>query len=218
MTVTEAEREPQTQSKRRTWMGEEQPILNLVGEKVALGPHRRDLVPLYTRWMNDFSVTRGLGAPFGPMTREAEEAWFDRMALNQDEPAFLIYEAETLRPIGSTGLHQVNLRHRHAEFGILIGEPECWGRGYGTETTRLMLDFGFHGMGLHNIMLRVYSFNERGLNAYRRAGFHEIGRRREAIWVGGRAWDEVFMDALASEFNSESRIGSFSGQVGEYRV
>jgi hypothetical protein len=40
------------------------PILNPpaprvpAGEKVALGPHRRDLLPVYQRWINDFEVTR----------------------------------------------------------------------------------------------------------------------------------------------------------------
>ena len=34
----------------------EAPILNLRGEKVALGPLRRDLVPTYLRWINDFEV------------------------------------------------------------------------------------------------------------------------------------------------------------------
>jgi hypothetical protein len=31
----------------------ETPILNVVGERVALGPLREDLLPLYGRWIND---------------------------------------------------------------------------------------------------------------------------------------------------------------------
>ena len=37
------------------------PIFNIVGENVALGPLRKDLVPLYTRWFNDFGTLRTLG-------------------------------------------------------------------------------------------------------------------------------------------------------------
>jgi RimJ/RimL family protein N-acetyltransferase len=54
---------------------------------------------------------------------------------------FTIYERETLRPIGNTALHGVDHRNRSASFGIMIGEPECRGKGLGTETTRLMLDY-----------------------------------------------------------------------------
>ena len=50
----------------------EQPDLNIVGEKVALGPLRRDLLPLYTRWMNDFDVIRTLGVPLRPMPTQSE--------------------------------------------------------------------------------------------------------------------------------------------------
>jgi RimJ/RimL family protein N-acetyltransferase len=93
----------------------------------------------------------------------------------------------------------------------MIGEKECWGKGYGTETTTLMLDYGFTLLGLHNICLSVFSFNERGIRAYTRAGFREIGRRREAICLAGRAHDIVFMDCLASEFQSPALARVISG-------
>ena len=85
-----------------------------------------------------------------------------------------------------------------AKFGILIGEKDCWGKGYGTETALLMLDYGFTGLGLHNIMLRTDSFNERGVGAYLRAGFREIGRRREAVRVAGRRLCRRHLDGASS--------------------
>jgi RimJ/RimL family protein N-acetyltransferase len=181
------------------------PILNIVGDKVALGPYRRDLVPLYLRWINDFKVTRTLGIGVRPATLESEEAWYERASRNEGDAGFTIYELATLRPIGNTALMKVNHLHRTADFGILIGETDCWGKGYGTETTRLVLEYGFTSLGLHNIMLTAYSFNERGLRAYRRAGFREIGRRRESVRLAGSAYDDVFMECLATEF--AGRIG-----------
>ena len=48
--------------------GSEGPVLNVVGERVAVGPLRAELLPLYGRWINDFrtirmSRTRGLPRP-----------------------------------------------------------------------------------------------------------------------------------------------------------
>jgi RimJ/RimL family protein N-acetyltransferase len=63
-----------------------------------------------------------------------------------------------------------------------------------------MLDYGFTALGLHSIMLTVFSNNERGLRAYKRAGFRECGRRREAWRLGNRAYDVIYMDCLATEF------------------
>lgn len=182
---------------------ETQPIINIMGAKVALGPLRRDLLPVYIKWMNDFEATRTLGLGLHPMTWEGEEAWYEGASKSKgDSVNFTIYERTTLRPIGSIGLQQINHFQRTATFGIMIGEKDCWNKGYGTEATTLMLDYGFNGLGLHNIMLYAASFNASGLGAYARAGFKEIGRRREVWWAGGKAYDTVYMDCLATEFES----------------
>ena len=184
-------------------MSDAEPIINITGEKVALGPRRHDLLPTYQRWINDFEVRVNLSGRVGPITLEAQEAWYDGTSKSpRDNIPFTIYELETLRPIGTTGLHHVSHFHRTAEFGIMIGEKDCWGRGFGAEVTRLMLGYGFQNLGLHNISLRVFSTNERAQRAYRRAGYTEIGRRRECLRIGSVVCDEILMDCLSTEFSS----------------
>jgi len=174
-------------------------ILNIVGEHVALGPQRSDLVPLTQRWLNDVAVIASLGGPLRPTAREAATAIYHESEAEADQIWFMIYERTSLRPIGISGLRDIDHRHGTAEFVIFIGEKDCWGKGYGTETARLMLDYGFHSLGLHNIMLKVYRFNARGIGAYRRAGFREIGRRRLAHHHAGATYDVIYMDRLASD-------------------
>ena len=55
-----------------------QPITTVVGENVALGPIRRDHLPLYQHWMNQLETTRFLGMDV--YTLENEEDWYERMA------------------------------------------------------------------------------------------------------------------------------------------
>jgi RimJ/RimL family protein N-acetyltransferase len=179
----------------------EQPIINIVGERVSLGPRRRDLIPLHQRWGNDFAIARNLGA-FGPVTVERETAWYERIVASEDMNAFVIYERATERPVGSTELMHIDFRNGRADFGIYIGEAEARGKGYGTETTRLMLDYAFTALGLRNVALTVAEWNGAGQRAYAKAGFREFGRRRACWPMAGRWWDEVHMDALASEFAS----------------
>lgn len=178
----------------------ERPIVNIEGDLVALGPLRRDLIPLYQRWINDLATQRLVAAAAGPMTLEQETTWYDGQAAG--EPSFTIYERATWRPIGNTALHAVDHRNRSAVFGIMIGEVDCRGRGYGTEATRLMLDYAFTALGLQSVMLTCMEFNLAGQRAYAKAGFKEFGRRRQCRWMGGRLYDEVYMDCLASEFES----------------
>lgn len=182
--------------------GEDQPITNIRGEKVALGPLEKRLLPEYRRWINDFTTTRSLDMPPRPMTTEQEERWYETSANSESSIIFTIYALPELRPVGSTGLHKVDHRNRSADFGIILGEKEYRGRGLGTETTTLMLDYAFTALGLHNVTLSVHEFNRTGLRAYEKAGFEEIGRRRECRTMGGKLWDEVYMDALSTEFES----------------
>lgn len=180
----------------------EELLINIEGERVALGPMRRDLLPLYQRWINDFSALRTLGAlPPRPTTLEQETAWFDAVTASGDV-GFMIYERATWNPIGNTTLRQIDHRNRTAVFGIMIGEREARGRGFGTETARLMLDYAFTALGLHSVMLTCAEYNEAGRRAYEKAGFREFGRRRQCRWLNGRLWDDIYMDCLATEFTS----------------
>ena len=188
-------------TKQQTDSSKATPLFNIVGKKIALGPLRKDLVPLYTRWFNDFRTLRTLGAMPVPLTLEQEEKWYERaITRGNTDIAFTIYEKATALPIGNIGLHEIDRRNRTALFGITIGEPDARGKGYGTEATQLMLDFAFTVQGLHNVMLHVHVYNLAGIRAYTKAGFKEFGRRRESHFMGGKYWDVIHMECLASEW------------------
>src|SRR5258708_2535655 len=106
-----------------------------------------------------------------------------------------------MRPVGRVGLEDISYQHRRATFGVLIGEKDCWSKGYGTEATRLTLEYGFRLLGLHNIMLSVFSANIAAIRAYTRAGFRVIGVRRECHREGDSTLDNVFMECLSTEFD-----------------
>ncbi len=190
------------------------PIINITGNRVMLGPLSKDVLPTVTRWINDFSALRTLGAARpGPSTLEREEAWYDRVTGESDDVTFLIRERLGHEPIGTAAFHAIDFRNRAAVFGIMIGESSARDRGYGTEATSLMLDYGFNVLGLHSISLTVAEFNLAGQRAYRRAGFRECGRLRERLWLAGRMWDQIHMDCLANEFESPVLANVFAPDV-----
>lgn len=181
------------------------PTLNIVGEKVAFGPAHRALLPLLNKWDNDFTVFFLGSNVLRPVAMETTEAFVASHLKGEEGQRsifFIIYEYASLRPIGWTVLRHIDAKDGTADFGILIGEHDCWGKGYGTEATRLVLDYGFTVENLHNIVLDTASHNERAIHAYTRAGFRIIGRRREALCWGGKRYDSVLMDCLATEFET----------------
>jgi len=171
------------------------------GQLVGLGPVRRDLAALYQRWFNDLRVTRTLAWSYRPLSREAAESFLDAaFPLAGTDVSFVVYELTTLKPIGGVSLNDVDRARGTADFALVIGEPDAWGKGCGTEATRLTLAYAFDVLGLYNVHLVVYANNPRGVRAYERAGFRRIGVRRGAHRLGRERFDEIHMDAVADDF------------------
>jgi len=102
--------------------------------------------------------------------------------------------------IGHISLHDIDHFNRHAFLGIVIGESEYHSKGYGAEAVRLVLDYGFKTLNLHNIMLSVHADNHAGIACYKKVGFKDAGRRREWLFKDGKYIDVIYMDILAHEF------------------
>jgi RimJ/RimL family protein N-acetyltransferase len=113
------------------------------GEKIFLGQPRKDLLPVFRRWVNDLRVSHTLSiiSEQGlPLTDQDEEDWFESMRKDRSQVLFTIYEQSSARAIGNVSLGGVGSLNRSAEIGIFIGERSVWGRGYATEAMALTVD------------------------------------------------------------------------------
>jgi diamine N-acetyltransferase len=153
-----------------------EPDYVLEGERVALGPLRVDLADTYRRWVHDLDVRHGILTP-GIYSLEVEEDWVRETIAKCVGPApeaahFTVYDRSDGAPVGTSGL-AIDWRMSRATFGINIGGRR--GQGLGTEATRLTLDWAFHVLCLHNVMLQVLLSNPRAIRAYEKAGFEKVG-------------------------------------------
>ncbi len=178
------------------------PIVNIRGERVALGPLRTDLLPLLERWDNDFATVELRSGEARPKSSAEIAATYEPLIRGErpDWIGFAVYALPSLEPIGITNIRDFTNANRTAEFGIAIGDQAYRGRGLGTEATRLVLDFAFTVLGVHNVWLDTASYNTVAIRAYQKVGFIEIGRRREALRLGDHLYDVVLMDCLATGF------------------
>jgi RimJ/RimL family protein N-acetyltransferase len=178
------------------------PIVNIRGERVALGPLHRGLLPLIERWDHEFRTVDLGGDDPRPQSAEAIAASWEPLLRGEREDwiGFAIYALPDLRPIGIANIRDFGNPHGTAEFGITIGDASDRGRGFGTEATRLLLDYAFTVLGVHNVWLDTPAYNAGAIRAYEKAGFREIGRRRGARTLAGTRCDVVLMDCIADEF------------------
>lgn len=173
----------------------------LIGTKTYLRPLEREDAPQVVCWFNDPEVTRTL-LVYRPMSVQAEVAFIE--TINKDEHDIVLGIAikQTDRLIGVTGLHQMELKNRHTNFGICIGEKSEWGKGYGTEATRLMVKYAFETLNMNRVWLHVYEYNERGVRAYEKVGFKREGVLRQETYREGRYWDTITMAILREEWEA----------------
>lgn len=167
-------------------------------------PERADL-PFLTAALQDPPVRRNLLLGRYPFNEEGEAKWFERISAapagdNQTDVFMTFGVKGSDAQLGSTGLHRISMLHRNAEWGLFIGRPQEWGKGYGREVARTMLRYAFHTLNLHRVYLRVNADNERGAKAYRAAGFVDEGRHRQAVFVDGKYVDVLLMGALRDEW------------------
>ncbi|WP_405113128.1 GNAT family protein [Paenibacillus sp. FSL K6-1217] len=174
----------------------------LTGKKCYLSTVAADDAEAWTRWFNDLEVTAPLGNEAYVLTSLDKEREGIEHALKSGAHMFSIVDLESDMAIGRCLLFDVNLIDRNAKAGIFIGDKEFWGKGFGSDAMRLLLDYGFNLLNLNNIMLGTFAFNERAIQCYKKVGFKEIGRRRQARIIGGVKYDAILMDMLAEEYES----------------
>jgi RimJ/RimL family protein N-acetyltransferase len=117
------------------------------------------------------------------------EQWCATRGEQPDRLDWAIIENATGAWAGEVVFNDLDADNRSCAFRILLQGPRFFGRGFGTEATRLALDYAF-GLGVHRIELEVYDFNPRARRVYEKAGFRHEGTKREAL-----LWDGSWVDA-----------------------
>jgi RimJ/RimL family protein N-acetyltransferase len=172
------------------------------GRRIVLRRHVARNVGAFTRWYADPEVARLTRYQEGPMRPEEVRRFFEARVAGPGSLALAIHLRGSERLIGTCAFSQLDGDNGSALFHITIGERDCWGNGYGTEATALMLEHAFGVLRLHRVGLAVFAFNERAIRAYEKVGFVHEGRSREAIWRDGHFSDELQMSILAQEWQA----------------
>ena len=177
----------------------------LRGEKVHLTVFDPANAETARAWVNDPETHRFMLSGQEYVTAEDELAFFadtERGRTSGTAHRFEVHDAETGAFIGVAGLEGVSAYHRHAEVGIMIGDPAYRGRGFGADTLRTLLRFGFEDLGLHSIRICVFRGNDRAYDLYRRVGFTETGCDRQTCLITGEMRDLIRLDMLEDEWRA----------------
>jgi RimJ/RimL family protein N-acetyltransferase len=156
----------------------------------------------FARWDVDSAYMRQLDS--GPHVPDRAKKIREAIEKEQGEdPHTLAFSVRTLaddRMIGFVAFDGINWQHGNTFVAIGIGDPAYRGNGYGTDAMRVMLRYGFMELNLQRIQLDAFSYNERAIKSYLKAGFVEEGRQRGMLLRDGRRWDFIYMGILREEW------------------
>jgi RimJ/RimL family protein N-acetyltransferase len=174
---------------------------------VSLEDHKRTY-----HWRNDEETARwdaGSGLyRYSHVPLEQLEASYEKDIRTIDKREvgeFSIYTVgDDARHIGSIGYRNLDIVARRCVVGLGIGEKELWGKGYGTDALKTLINYLFKTMNLRRIQLDTWSGNTRAVRAYEKCGFVIEGRLRDDAFIDGKYYDTIVMGLLREEFQYES--------------
>lgn len=142
----------------------------ILGERVALRPFRRPDLPRVIGWRNDPEVRAGALWPGGTFGVREAERWLRAISGARTRLTLGVELRHEARLVGLTNLSGINGGAASANFGIVLGDRACWGRGIARETLGLMMERAA-AMGLRRVVLEVARDNVRALALYEHFGF-----------------------------------------------
>ncbi|MCI0438086.1 MAG: GNAT family N-acetyltransferase [Chloroflexi bacterium] len=181
--------------------------------KVSLRPVTREDVKRIRQWLENEEVAEswygrysyGNPAHLGYHPEEAERASdeeFHRIFDDPEHRILSVYAGE--EHIGEVHI-AVEASLGDGQFSILIGRPEFWHHGYGTEATKQALGMAFNEVGLYRVWVDIPEYNEAARALFTHLGFTHEGTLRKSRPHEGSRFDSVVMGMLAAEYNQRAR-------------
>jgi diamine N-acetyltransferase len=167
---------------------------------IRLREIERSDVPVIHSWRSDHAVVDSLTGVFRYVNREVDDEWFDRYMKARDRDVRLgVVLAESGLLVGVAYLLCIDWIARNAQYGLMIGERDHWGKGIGTQATQLTIAHAFDDLNLHRLSLQVFEDNVAAIHIYEKCGFQHEGVMRDAVFKGGRYRSLVMMGLLRNE-------------------
>jgi len=161
------------------------------GDRIYLREVRlSDVNEEYYNWLNDNEVSQFLETKFFPQSIKAIEEYVSSMIGSQESVFLAIVVKENNKHIGNIKIGPINWIHRFADIALVIGDKESWGKGYGTEAIKLVVDYAFNKLNLHRLNAGIYANNIGSIKAFEKAGFKDEGTRKNMRFFNGKYIDE----------------------------
>jgi len=149
-----------------------------------------DVGEQYYKWLNDNEVSQFLETKFFPQSIKSIENYVSSMLCSKESVFLAIIVKENEKHIGNIKIGPINWIHRFADVSLVIGDKKSWGKGFGSEAIKLVVEYSFKKLNLHRLSAGIYSNNVGSIKAFEKAGFKEEGIKKSIRFFNGSYIDE----------------------------
>ncbi|MDH3975346.1 MAG: GNAT family N-acetyltransferase [Deltaproteobacteria bacterium] len=150
------------------------------GEHIYLRKVRNsDVNDKYWSWMNDTEVTK-LTVSRGKKYSKKEIKDYVKEKLEDDNTLFLaIVLIHNDQHIGNIKLGPIDWDLGVGDLGLIIGEKDYWGKGYGSEAIGLICRYAFEELNLKKVTAGYFAGNKGSFKAFNNNGFRITNTTQE---------------------------------------
>ena len=177
-------------------IGEKMYFKKLIGTKCYLSPIDVNDYEKYAEWWNDPETVKYLQNNW-VITADKQK---ENLLIKSKSHHYSIVDLESNDLIGEVCFVDINNINRCAEVSVLSGNKKYLNKGYGKEALRLLINYGYQSLNLHNIFLRVYENNARAISCYKSVGFKQTGMIRQGAYYNQSYDNILIMDILPDDF------------------
>jgi len=168
-------------------------------KQIELGEMKK-LSKVVAKWVNDEEITYYMFT--GQIPKNSNQIFdeFKKLLESRDNIVFLVLDNKNKKPIGYTGLFDINHVARKAEFRILIGDKDFWGKGLGMEITELMTFYGFDRLNLNKIYCGYVNENKAAGKAYKKAGYIKEGELHDDVYRNSKYYIGINLAIFRNDY------------------
>jgi RimJ/RimL family protein N-acetyltransferase len=173
----------------------------LIGKIIDLRPlSASDIDGNYVNWLNDAEICQFNSHHTYPYTVKSALDFIVGLEGDQKNLVLAIVAKDTGKHIGNISLQKIDYVNRSAEYAILLGEKEYWGKGIAKEASMLIIRHGFDVLNLHRIYCGTSVKNIAMQKLADALKMKEEGKRKESLYKNGKYVDVIEYGLLRKDF------------------
>lgn len=187
--------------------------MNINGRRVFLRAAELSDAPLLNKWSNDPEIWNGLGGWHFPFSNLSTEGWIKGIDNNSLNGNTWVIDTPDLGIIGTANITNIDWKNRHAVHGMMLGDKDVRGKGYGVDTVMAIMKYAFDNLGLERLDGDMIEYNKASLKLYiGKCGWQEEGRQRRWHYRNGQFWDRIIVGVTRADYHDLTVQNSYWSQ------